>query len=75
MPKTFHRTSTVRDLRLDLFLAQRLPELSRSYVKKLIDDAATAPALFGDDELEEYADEKIRKAKAAMRKVPVEGEH
>ena len=38
MPKTFHLTSTVRGLRLDLFLAQRLPELSRSYVKKLIDD-------------------------------------
>ena len=44
-------------------------------IKKLIDDAATAQDIFGDDELEEYADEKRRKAKAAMRKVPVEGEY
>ena len=44
-------------------------------LKEHIAAAALAQEIFGDDELEEYADEKRRKAKAAMRKVPVEGEH
>ncbi len=45
-------------------------------LKRIIEDAATASDMFGDDELEEYANEQRRKeAKAAVRKVTVEGAH
>ncbi len=43
MPKTHQFTATVAGQRLDRFLAERMPELTRSRVKQLIDDGlATA---------------------------------
>ena len=38
MPKTYHLTVTEQRDRLDRFLSERLPDLSRSHLKVLIDD-------------------------------------